>query len=155
MQSLGASVPLSHPSSSGAHREFQPRQVCPHGIYLSLPFPFLPLGLVFLLPFIFLLAFPPPLLSHAHILLSILIFLSVFFFLIVYFYLLPFLFGFLEFFMSDSLPAIRGRNSLFPWWIRKNAVHPSLLPSPYLGSARWLPTTSCLSSAGRSMSSGG
>lgn len=138
MQSLGASVLLLHPSSSGAHREFQPQQVCPPGIHLSLPFPFLPLGLVFLLPFVPLLVF-----SRTHLLLSTLNFFSVFFFLIVYFYLLPFLFGLLELFMSDSLPAIRGRNSLFPWWLRKNAAHSLLPPSPYLGSARWLPTTSC------------
>lgn len=101
-------------------------QVCPPGIPLSLPFPFLPLGLVFLLPFVPLLASHS--FSHSHLFLSTLIFLSIFFFLFVYFYLLPFLLGLLGFVMSAGLPAIRGENSLFPWWLRKKCS--ALLASP-------------------------
>lgn len=125
VRSLGASVPLSHPPSSGAHQEFQPQQVCSPGIRLPLHFPFLALCFHFFHLFLCL-PFPhapfPKLTSCS----------PCFLLRAFYFYLLPVLFGLLECFVPDSLPVIRGQNCLFPWWLRKNAVHFSLSPSRYL-----------------------
>lgn len=70
---------------------------------------------------------PPHSFSHTHHVFTLIS--------LCFHFLLLVLFGLLEFSLSDSLPVIRGRNSLFPWRLRKNAAHSSLPPCRYLGSA--------------------